>query len=218
MPGWGAVDTTAVVLVKEGCRKEELPLDLLQGKRMDFDENETLSLRGALILADPSLHDSGFTRSVLLLTNHSLDEGAVGFIMNKPTGKVVGDLLAMDEFPELAGVPVMYGGPVSQEHLTFASFAWNENSGEFEFVTHLSTSDAAHRLHEGYAVRAFVGYAGWSSGQLEGELKQRAWITGRAEARLLEVETSDGMWRALLRAMGPWFHLLAETPEDPSLN
>jgi putative transcriptional regulator len=185
---------------------------------MEFDDNETLCLRGSLILADPSLCDSGFARSVLLLTNHSLEEGAVGFIMNKPTGKSVGDLLSLEEFPELSAVPVLYGGPVSQEHLIFASFTWNEDSGELECVTHLSTSDAAHRHQEGYALRAFVGYAGWSSGQLEGELKQRAWITGRAEARLLDVETSDGMWRSLLRGMGPWFHLLSETPEDPSLN
>jgi len=200
------------------ARRGGMPLILKEVRYMEFDDNEALCLRGSLILANPSLRDSGFSRSVLLLTSHSLEEGAMGYILNKPTGKVVGELLALEDFQELGQVPVLYGGPVGQEHLTFASFTWNGDSGVLDFVTHLSTADAARRFREGYALRAFVGYSGWSSGQLESELKQRAWITGRPDAILLDLAGAETMWRMLLRRMGPWFHLLAETPEDPTLN
>ena len=66
-----------------------------------FDNPDQLCLKGTLILADPSLRDPGFSRSVLLLTNHAHDDGAMGFILNKPLGKKVGDLVNFDDFNEL---------------------------------------------------------------------------------------------------------------------
>ena len=56
---------------------------------VSFKEPEQICLKGSLILADPSLTDPGFERSVLLLTNHKHDDGAAGFILNKPMGKKV---------------------------------------------------------------------------------------------------------------------------------
>ena len=186
---------------------------------MDFDNPEQLSLRGSLILADPSLTDPGFARSVLLLTEHSHSDGAMGFILNKPIGRSVGDLVNDEEFPkDLAKLPAFLGGPVSPEQLTFASLAWNAPEQALDFCSHLSSEDAVHRLNEGFAVRAFVGYSGWSGGQLESELKQRAWITSRPEQLVVDANKCDSMWNTLLTQMGPWYRLLASTPDDPSLN
>ena len=52
--------------------------------KVSFEESEQLCLKGSLILADPSLTDPGFEKSVLLLTNHQQDDGSAGFILNKP--------------------------------------------------------------------------------------------------------------------------------------
>ncbi len=71
---------------------------------MSFEEPEQLCLKGSLILADPSLKDPGFERSVLLLTNHQQDDGAAGFILNKPMGKKVSDLIQIDEMRELGQI------------------------------------------------------------------------------------------------------------------
>jgi putative transcriptional regulator len=176
-----------------------------------------LCLRGSLLLADPSLTDPNFHRSVLLLTDHAHDKGAHGYILNRPTGQTTGDLLSAAEFKALAGVPVYLGGPVSPEQLTFASFTWKGPSA-FVWNTHLTREDAAERLSRGETVRAFVGYSGWAEGQLENEIKHRSWITCKPAAAILRGDNARTLWNDLLKSMGPWFHLLSKIPDDPGLN
>ena len=54
---------------------------------MNLEDPTRLCLRGSLLLADPSLHDPNFHRTVLLLTEHRHDAGAHGYILNRPFGK-----------------------------------------------------------------------------------------------------------------------------------
>jgi putative transcriptional regulator len=184
----------------------------------DFDNPGPVNLRGALILADPSLRDPNFSRTVLLLTDHEADQGAHGYVLNRPMGKKVGDLLKDEAFQELAEVPIFHGGPVSPERLTFALLAWDEASGRLAFTTHLSVEDARNFRQDGGEVRAFVGYSGWGEGQLENELRQRAWITRKPAPEVVAMTRPDTLWEELLRSMGPHYGLLAKMPEDPSLN
>jgi len=170
------------------------------------------------MLADPSLREPGFCRSVLLLTDHEHDGGAMGFILNKPMGKKVSDLIDLKAVGKLGELPVFLGGPVSPDQLTFASLRWEATGEQVDFDTHLSSEEALHRLHEGFHVRAFVGYSGWSEGQLESELQQRAWITRKAVASVVAGEAGDRLWGDLLSDMGPYYRLLASTPEKPELN
>ncbi|MEM7146774.1 MAG: YqgE/AlgH family protein [Verrucomicrobiota bacterium] len=185
---------------------------------MDFEDPSQLRLAGSLILADPSLREATFRRTVLLLTTHTPAEGAHGYILNRPIGKTVGDFLNDEEFASLRNVPIFMGGPVNSEQLTFSSIRWDHGSGEFDYEIHLNAGEAKQRLLEGFTVRAFVGYAGWSEGQLEHELQQRAWITHKPESVVLRNEKIDDLWSDLLRSISPWHRLLADAPEDPSLN
>jgi putative transcriptional regulator len=175
-------------------------------------------LTGWILLADPSLQDGYFDRSVLVLTEHKQDKGAHGYIMNRPTGKRVGDLLSAKEFAPLAAVPVSHGGPVSQEHLTFAAFAFDRMTKELFSVTHLTVQDAVARQLAGEKVRAFVGYAGWEAGQLEEELEREAWVLCQPRESALRTLRPKQLWRDIMRTMGPYYRLLSGTPEDPSLN
>ena len=185
---------------------------------MNFRESEpTLSLGGSLLLADPSLKDANFKRVVLFMNQHEMETGAEGVVLNRPMGKVVGELTLSTDAPELNHVPVYIGGPVGTDHLVFASLYWNESKGRLDFEHRLSATDAILRLSEGFEVRAFVGFAGWSAGQLEGELRERAWIPYRPSEAMLKCE-ADAMWRTTLENMSPWHYLIAQTPEDPSLN
>lgn len=185
---------------------------------MQFDDPAPLCLKGSLILADPSLRDPNFFRSVLVLTDHRHDQGAHGYILNRPLGKKVGDVLSTDEFARLREIPIFVGGPVSQEHLTFAAFRWKPASNQLLCATHLSTPEAQERLDQGETIRAFIGYSGWGEGQLESELRQKAWITRKPNARVLQARKIDYMWAELLSSMGPWYQLLAGTPDNPALN
>lgn len=181
-------------------------------------EKNTASLKGSIILADPSLREPTFRHSVLLLTEHSEEEGAHGYILNRPLGKSVGDLLPAEEFESLADVPVFIGGPVSTEHLTFGSLAWSEEMKTLQFTSHLSAKQALNHQIEGFSIRAFVGHAGWGEGQLESELQQRTWITHGPEKRVLDVNEIDTLWNRLLKEISPWHALLADEPDDLSLN
>jgi putative transcriptional regulator len=185
---------------------------------LNFENPEQLSLADSLILADPALRDPNFSRAVLFLTRHSALEGAQGFILNRPLERRVGDLLKEEQFTALADVPVFLGGPVETEELTFGVIRWDEVSQRTVFLSHLSRKAAVEELEEGHEVRAFVGYAGWSAGQLEAELLQRSWIAARALRSLFDEAHAEGLWRHLLRGMGPWHRLLADMPIDPSLN
>ena len=106
---------------------------------MSFEEPKQLCLKGSLILADPSLKDPGFERSVLLLTNHQEEDGAAGFILNKPMGKKVSDLIQIDEMRELGDLPVFLGGGLAivissknmnWELVFWSSFKWVCAKGE----------------------------------------------------------------------------------------
>jgi putative transcriptional regulator len=185
---------------------------------MDFDNPEQLCLNGSLILADPSLRDAGFRKGVLLLTNHAADEGAMGFIMNKPIRKKVKDLIDSDKYEQLQELDVFLGGPVCPDELILASFAWNAEGEVLDFSTHLSPDAANHRMDEGFEIRAFVGYSGWSEGQLESELQQRAWITTKASELVLDSAKCEEMWSEILTGMGPYYRLLANAPDDFTLN
>lgn len=185
----------------------------------DAPKSDPLSqLQGKLLIADPSLRDGTFNRSVVLMTHHSAEEGASGLILNHPTGKVVGDYLSGAEFTGLQQLAVHEGGPVMHEQMTFASFWWSRKLG-LRWALRISAKDAVDHAHRpGRIVRAFLGYSGWSPGQLEHELSRHAWFPVGPQADLLGHEHDRVLWAALMRRLSPLHRILAEAPDDPFLN
>ena len=49
-------------------------------------------------------------------------------------------------------------------------------------------------------------------------MKRKAWLTHPASLELVLDTESDTLWQKVLRSMGPKYRLLAEMPEDISLN
>jgi putative transcriptional regulator len=185
---------------------------------MPSDSVRPLSLKGSLILADPSLRDAHFRKSVLLLTEHHRDKGAHGYVLNQPYGKTVGEVLSGDDFSALSDVPIFVGGPVSREHLIFASLQWKVATKRLTCQTHLSVGDAIARRENGETIRAFLGYSGWGKGQLERELQENAWIARTPGPNVLEGSAKDGLWRQLMASLGPYYELRTFGPSHPLLN
>ena len=183
-----------------------------------FPHDRPIQLHGQLLLADPSLRGSSFHRSVVLVAEHAADQGAFGLILNHPLGKSVGDFLEGDEFSPLQKLEVYDGGPVGHDQLTFSSFWWNQQSG-LRWALRLSVEDAIDHAHRsGRVVRAFVGYSGWTAGQLEHELRRNSWVTAPASADLLGRSHDLNLWAGLMREVSPLHRILADSPEDPTLN
>ena len=191
---------------------------------MHDSSDSPIHLEGQLLIADPSLRDGIFNKSVILLAEHTIDDGAYGLILNNPTGQIVGDLLSSDDFQILSNIPVHLGGPVGQEHLTFAAF-WTDNTAEksdervLKFATRISAQDAIKRTQQpGTLVRAFAGYSGWTAGQLENEIRSNSWIPALPEANLLAIDHEKNLWAEMLRKISPYHKILAEAPDDLYMN
>ena len=164
------------------------------------------------------MRDPNFSRTVLYLAAHSEKNGAFGYILNRPLDKVVSELMPTSAPKKLARVPVFHGGPVGTDKLSFASLAWSNKRQALSCRTHLSVEDAGYELALGHDVRAFVGYSGWSEGQLEKELKRQSWIVTEPQPVVVDTDDNNALWAEVLINLGPRFALVAETPEKPELN
>ena len=173
-------------------------------------------LAGSLLVAHPNMLDPNFRRTVLFISAHDPEDGAIGVIINRPLDKNVADLVTEVPPQNLADVPVFFGGPVGNNQLMLAAFEWQKGEG-------LKLNN--HALHafpeapnETPSVRAFLGYAGWSAGQLEAEMKQKAWIVQRPNKTTLKFERLSRLWFDIMNKLGPGYRMLAAAPDDPSLN
>jgi putative transcriptional regulator len=180
---------------------------------------EPTNLTGSLLVALPTLLDPNFRRTILFLVKHDPSEGAMGVILNRPTASRLPDL--DDSIPEgLEKVPVFEGGPVEKHQLILTRMIIDEAVARFEALDR-EIGDPLTTLPQG-EIRAFVGYAGWTSGQLEREIVEKSWITLPPTPELLTAAASgeEGaeLWRSIMKRLGPTYHLMALAPDDPGLN
>lgn len=171
---------------------------------------------GSLLLAHPAMRDPNFRRSVILMSVHNA-EGAMGVVLNRPMGKRLGELNGEFALGPLAGVELYRGGPVQTEQLLLA--AWETRPDGFRMHFGIEPDKAIQLCGEGAAqVRAFLGYSGWSGGQLENEMKHHTWIVADVPEDLLAQPATDGLWRTVLGRAGLEWRLLADEPEHPEAN
>ncbi|MCI0535779.1 MAG: YqgE/AlgH family protein [Verrucomicrobiales bacterium] len=180
------------------------------------------SLRGQLLLDGGLLRGSFFHRSVVLICQHDA-EGAFGLVLNRLSNNSVGHAVD-EELPQsLKEHSLFLGGPVqptalsylhSDQFLTDANVMPNLRLGHSleELV------DIGESFSTTQKVRVFAGYAGWGAGQLEDEMKRKAWLTHPASLELVFETEPSVLWQRILQLKGWRYKLLAQTPEDLSWN
>jgi putative transcriptional regulator len=182
-------------------------------------EPSSRSFAGSLLVAHPNMVDPNFRRTVLFVSEHDPSEGALGVIINRPLDRQVADLVSDTPPAGLAEVPVFLGGPVAKNELMFAAFEWQKDAGlKLNHNIALDESSDAEVRKDLLTTCAFVGYAGWGAGQLETEVKQKAWLVQKANPSLLKLDRLSNLWFDVMRTLGPWYKMLAAAPDDPSLN
>lgn len=181
--------------------------------------DETPNLSGHLLLAHPSMRDPNFRRTILFLSAYDKQDGAFGLVINRPANKRLVDFLPGQELGVLENVPVYLGGPVEPHELIIASFQWTDVETKITMHSAWSLNELEELpVNERKTLRAFVGYSGWTSGQLEAELQQDAWIVQAATKTILNGKADEGTWLKIMRTLGPAYHLLAIAPDHPELN
>jgi len=183
----------------------------------------THSLKGQLLVASPKLRDPNFFRSVVLMVQHD-DNGSLGLVLNRPLEVTIHDAWKkLSELPCEVDGPLHQGGPCEGVLMAIHTDIEASDMEVIEGVHFSTTKDAIEHLvaHTGGHVRLFVGYAGWSPGQLEGEISEGAWMTIQATHERV-FDQSSGSWELLVRAIGresllQWLDPKI-VPEDPSMN
>jgi putative transcriptional regulator len=177
--------------------------------------------QGRLIISEPFLPGNYFSRSTILLVEHS-DKGAVGFILNKPIETPIKELFK--EFPEFNG-DVYVGGPVGSESIFYihtlgeklhGSIHVKDNlywGGDFEHLKSLISAG----LVDMDQVRFFIGYSGWSEGQLENEIAENSWLVTEAPVEAI-MNSDEDFWIDSVKNAGGHYELWQHFPEDPTLN
>jgi putative transcriptional regulator len=181
------------------------------------------SLKGQLLLDSGQLTGSFFHRAVVLICQHDGD-GAFGLILNRPTQGKVGEALVADLPDALKEQTLYIGGPVQPTALSYLhSDAFLPNASVMPNLdlghSLESLVDLAQSFSASQQLRLFAGYAGWSPGQLEEEMKRKAWLTHPAALDLVFHSDSQNLWQGILRLKEKWeLRLLAEIPDDLSWN
>jgi putative transcriptional regulator len=181
------------------------------------------SLQGMFLLDSGQLGGSFFQRTVVLICRHNA-EGAFGLVLNRSTGNHVGEMIVADLPDTLKHSPLFLGGPVQPTALSYLHT--DQFLPHADVLPNLSLGHSLDELMEigetvspTKKVKLFAGYAGWSPGQLESELKSQAWLTFPASIEMVFETPEDQLWPSILRKKGGWKNrLLAQMPEDPSLN
>lgn len=179
--------------------------------------------RGRILLSEPFLIDDFFSRAVILLCDHG-PEGSFGFVMNNYT-----DLSFMDINPKFPDIPlrVSIGGPVKPEHLYFFHTLDHEQiggqhiieniylGGDFETVLNMLQANAELIEH----LRFFLGYSGWTPGQLQDELVENSWLIAPApDTAFLMNTNNESIWKDLMQSQGGIYKIMSGFPLDPRMN
>lgn len=179
-------------------------------------------LKGQLLLDSGQLLGSFFQRTVVLICQHNA-EGAFGLVLNRSTGSNVGEMIVADLPAALKGHPLYLGGPVEPSALSYLhSDAFLADANVMPNLNLGHSVDDLVDLGESFSptrkLKVFAGYAGWSPGQLEGEMKRKAWLTHPASLELVFDTAPEQLWQEILRRKGGLYRLLAQSPEDLSQN
>ncbi|MCY3878695.1 MAG: YqgE/AlgH family protein [Rhodobacteraceae bacterium] len=168
-------------------------------------------LAGSLLVAMPDMGDSQFTRSVILMLDHSA-ESAMGVVVNKVAGFMqVGAFTEGGEEPiaESNPMPVHFGGPVGKERAIAIHSAdceryelTKEINGEFLVTTSPDILLDLSRGNGPSRVILALGYAGWGAGQLESELQNNAWLICRGSPDIVFQTDDDDKWEAAIKSLG----------------
>ena len=184
--------------------------------------NRVKPKKGSILVSEPYLADPNFERTIILLCEHNA-EGSFGFVLNKPSQAKITDLIeGMKNFD----ATVYVGGPVQQDTLHYIhrldtledaveignGIYWG---GNFEQLNLMLLSQKLTDAD----LKFYLGYSGWSEGQLEEELKANSWIVSdNVDEKLIFETNPEIMWQKALKAMGGRFSVYSNYPVDPRLN
>ncbi|MDH6357539.1 YqgE/AlgH family protein [Parabacteroides sp. PF5-9] len=186
-------------------------------------DNNLLPTQGNILISEPGLQDMYFQRSVVLLVNHDQD-GSMGFVLNKKTDLLVNSFFT--ELEDLAEMPIFLGGPVCANRLFFIHSLGDLIPDSKKINDHLYF-DGDFDILKGYIrnglavedkVKFFLGYSGWTKGQLGKEIEGHSWVVSQAVNDSIIQAEGELYWKNSLKLLGSDYKSWINYPKDPQLN
>lgn len=178
--------------------------------------------KGKILISEPFLPDTFFNRSIVYLTDHT-PHGSVGFILNRKLDlKVSSAIEGFEGWNENLNM----GGPVAPDTLHYLhnqgdlvpkSILVEDNifwGGELDAIRELIKTGIIKQPQ----IRFFLGYSGWSAGQLERELKENSWVIAKVKPDIIMNNRGDDTWKRVLRSFKNKYRMWADFPDSPEMN
>ncbi len=169
------------------------------------------SLTNHFLIAMPGLQDPNFARTVTYVCEHT-DQGAMGIVINRPLNVTLGELLTQLNIPtQHEGVrefPVYQGGPVQTDRgfvLHSADLSFDSTLVITPDISVTTSRDVLEAIASGDGpqdILIALGYAGWSSGQLEQEMGANAWLNGPASNDIIFRMPHGARWMGAAQLLG----------------
>ncbi len=180
---------------------------------------QQLDLSHHFLIAMPAMTDPFFAKSLAYVCEHN-EDGALGFVVNRPIDLTLGELFEQINVPlaeaGLKGQPVHFGGPVQTDR----GFVLHDPIGRWQSTLTISdkvglttSKDILQAVGAGlgpHKLLVTLGYAGWGQGQLEQELSQNAWLTVKASEEILFDLPPDQRLSAAMGLLGVNYASLSE--------
>ncbi len=184
--------------------------------------NKLSPKKGRVLITEPFVNDDYFGRTVILLCEHN-DEGTFGFVLNKYIDIDIDELSDFDNNL----TKISKGGPVGGKHLYFLHTLGEQIEGSVHIGNGIYTGGtfealiqkAKLGLIDKNQVRFFLGYSGWTTNQLEGELKHNAWLVADIidQEDIMNTENNT-IWEKYMSSQGGKYKAFSHFPTNPTLN
>jgi len=175
-------------------------------------------LTGKCLVAMPGMSDPRFVRSVIYLCAHTA-EGAMGLVINRAIPDFsfpeLLDQLSISSTPLCDQIVVQFGGPVESQRgfvLHTADYVHDGTLVVDDSVALTATLEVLRDIAGGTGPRhtlMALGYAGWSPGQLDDELRRNVWLTVDSDEELVFAGDLDGKYERALGRLGVDLALLS---------
>jgi putative transcriptional regulator len=179
---------------------------------------------GNILVSVPLSGDFYFNRTVVLLVDHN-EKGSFGIILNKSLPVTLQDIFKNNR-KKSDSISIFNGGPVEIDNLfalhTYGNLIKESSQVTDELYFGGSPSELLQFIKDDSLdenlIRFYLGYTGWSKGQLESEITKNLWVIGQFQEKLLFHNNDEICWKTAVDSLGKEYNSWLNITKEPYLN